>query len=51
MPGGVIDILIREDGHVLMTGEVAGVMSGRFHDDLREKLELDPGSYNKKGQW
>jgi diaminopimelate epimerase len=51
MPGGVIDILIREDGHVLMTGEVAGVMSGWFHDDLREKLEFDPGSYNKKGQW
>lgn len=38
MPGGVIEITIREDGHILMTGEVAGIMSGRFHDDLRERL-------------
>jgi diaminopimelate epimerase len=38
MPGGVIDIVIREDGNVLMTGEVSGVMSGRFHEDLRERL-------------
>ncbi len=41
MPGGVIDILIREDGHVLMTGEVAGVMSGKFHPDLRNHLNKE----------
>lgn len=41
MPGGVIDILIREDGHVLMTGAVAGVMSGKFHSELRDHLNKD----------
>ncbi len=39
MPGGVIDILIREDNHVLMTGEVSGIMSGKFHPELLDLLE------------
>ena len=39
MPGGSIDINIRDDGHVLMTGGVAGVMHGAFHGDLRDKLQ------------
>ena len=38
MPGGAIDINIRDDGHVLMTGGVSGVMRGAFLDDIRDKL-------------
>lgn len=38
MPGGVIDIDIRPDGHVFMTGPVSGVMAGTFAVDLRRRL-------------
>ncbi len=37
--------------HHALGNDYIVIMSGRFHDDLREKLELDPGSYNKKRQW
>lgn len=40
MPGGIIDIDIRPDGHVFMTGPVAGVMAGVFAADLRRQLGL-----------
>lgn len=38
MPGGVIDIEIKEDGHVFMTGSVSSVASGEFSKELRERL-------------
>lgn len=38
MPGGIIDIEIRPDGHVFMTGPVTGVMAGLFAADLRRQL-------------
>lgn len=38
MPGGSIDINIRDDGHVFMTGAVSGIMRGEFMDDLRARL-------------
>lgn len=41
MPGGAIDIDIRPDGHVFMTGPVAGVMAGSFAADLRRRLGLE----------
>lgn len=34
MPGGVIDIEIKEDNHVYMTGEVLSVFKGTFTNDL-----------------
>lgn len=34
MPGGVLQVRFRADGHALLTGPVAGVASGRFHRDL-----------------
>ncbi|MDT8903419.1 diaminopimelate epimerase [Anaeroselena agilis] len=40
MPGGVIDIDIRPDGHVFMTGPVTGVMTGSFAPDLRRQVGL-----------
>ncbi len=40
MPGGAIDIGIRPDGHVFMTGPVTGVMAGTFAVDLRRQLGL-----------
>lgn len=39
MPGGKIDIEIREDGHVYMTGSVDGVARGEFSKDLWHKVE------------
>lgn len=40
MPGGVIDIDIKPDGHVFMTGPVTGVMAGLFAADLRRRVGL-----------
>lgn len=40
MPGGIIDIDIRPDGHVFMTGPVTGVMTGTFAADLRRALGM-----------
>jgi diaminopimelate epimerase len=34
MPGGVIDIAIKPDNHIFMTGPVSGVMQGVFDADL-----------------
>ncbi len=39
MPGGVIDIDIREDEHVLMTGGVSGIMRGEFMNDFLKKIQ------------
>lgn len=38
MPGGALDIEIKESGHVFMTGPVSGVASGEFHLDLWREL-------------
>jgi diaminopimelate epimerase len=38
MPGGNLQVEIREDGQILMTGPVEGVFEGRFHRDLKEKI-------------
>lgn len=38
MPGGTIEVEIKDNGHVMMTGNVSGVMRGYFMGDLREKL-------------
>ena len=40
-PGGQIEIEIQEDGHILMTGAVTGVVSGHFKPDLREELKMN----------
>ena len=39
-PGGQIDIEIKSDGHIFMTGGVTGVMSGQFKPDLRGELGM-----------
>lgn len=39
MPGGVIEIEIKEDGHVLMTGPVNSVAKGKFSEEFRNRLE------------
>ena len=39
-PGGQIEIEIKSDGHIFMTGGVTGVMSGNFKPDLRGELEM-----------
>jgi len=39
MPGGVIKVEIRNEGHVLMTGPVAKVCRGYFSEDLWELLK------------
>lgn len=39
MPGGVIDIEIKNDGHVFMTGPVEGVAKGEFLEDFRKQKE------------
>lgn len=41
MPGGVIDIDIRPNGHVFMTGPVSGVMEGSFAADLRRLINRE----------
>ena len=40
-PGGEIDIEMKSDGHIFMTGAVTGVMSGNFKPDLREELGIN----------
>ena len=39
-PGGQIEIEIKSDGHIFMTGGVTGVMAGQFKPDLREELGM-----------
>lgn len=39
MPGGVIEIEIKEDGHVFMTGPVISVAKGRFSEEFRKQME------------
>lgn len=39
MPGGMIDIEIKKDGHVYMTGAVSGVAKGEFLKEIRENLK------------
>lgn len=39
MPGGAIEIDIREDGHVHMTGPVEGVAQGAFSHDMRVHIQ------------
>lgn len=39
MPGGVIQVKIRHDGHIFMTGPVCAVQSGLFAADLKEILD------------
>ena len=38
MPGGSLLVEIGADGQILMTGSVEGVFEGRFHCDLKEKI-------------
>jgi diaminopimelate epimerase len=38
MPGGMIDIEIKKDGHIYMTGAVLGVAKGEFLEEIRELL-------------
>ena len=38
MPGGSLLVEIGADGQILMTGPVEGVFEGRFHCDLKEKI-------------
>jgi diaminopimelate epimerase len=38
MPGGVINIEIKPDGHVYMTGSVSAVYSGKLAEQLLEQL-------------
>lgn len=38
MPGGIIEISINTDGHVLMTGSVSSVASGQFSEELWRNL-------------
>ncbi len=40
-PGGQIEIEIKSDGHIFMTGGVTGVMTGNFEPDLREELGMN----------
>lgn len=39
MPGGVIEIEIKEDGHVFMTGPVISVAKGKFSEEFWKRLE------------
>lgn len=39
MPGGIINIEIKDDGHVLMTGPVMGVTKGEFLEAFWKRLE------------
>lgn len=39
MPGGILDIEMKEDGHVYMTGAVTGVAQGGFLAEMRERLK------------
>lgn len=41
MPGGVIQVTIRQDGHVFMTGPVTAVTRGRFAGDLQVLLDTN----------
>jgi len=41
MPGGTIEVKINDNGHVMMTGNVSGVMRGYFMSDLRERLQKE----------
>jgi len=38
MPGGAISIEISGDGHVHMTGPVAGIAHGEFHYDMLKSV-------------
>ena len=38
MPGGTLLVEIAPDGQILMTGPVEGVLEGRFHYDLKGKI-------------
>ncbi|MFH1902262.1 MAG: diaminopimelate epimerase [Candidatus Omnitrophota bacterium] len=40
-PGGAIDIEIKEDGRVFMTGSVSSIAKGEFSKELREKLNKE----------
>jgi diaminopimelate epimerase len=39
MPGGMIDIEIKKDGHIYMMGAVSGVAKGEFFEEMRELLK------------
>ncbi|MDR3091363.1 MAG: diaminopimelate epimerase [Clostridiales bacterium] len=39
MPGGKLDVNIKEDGDIFITGSVNGVYSGDFHENLIEGLK------------
>lgn len=39
MPGGVIEIEIKADWHVFMTGPVEGVARGEFSEDFQKRME------------
>ena len=39
MPGGIIEIDIKSDGHVHMTGSVSSIASGTFTDEFWSRLE------------
>lgn len=40
MPGGIIEIEIGPDWQVQMTGAVSSVASGRFSDEMRQRLSM-----------
>jgi diaminopimelate epimerase len=39
MAGGVLEIEIKSDGHVFMTGPVSSISKGEFSNEFREKLK------------
>jgi len=41
MPGGAIDIEIKSDGHIFMTGEVFGVAKGCFMPDIDKRVRIN----------
>jgi diaminopimelate epimerase len=40
MPGGTLFVEIRDNNEIYLTGEVEGVLEGRFHADLEQKLAV-----------
>lgn len=42
MPGGTLQIDIRPDGHVFMSGAVSSVATGKFADELWKRIDKHP---------
>jgi diaminopimelate epimerase len=41
MPGGILEVEVRSDGRVLMTGAVSSVAKGEFSSELKKQLAQD----------